>query len=158
MKHQSTHSTYTLRRQKPLNRSYSEITPYIKELASKSCGNNNIRPEMYPEHNVMRGLRDLDGNGVVTGLTEISHIKAKAKGKSGEAIPCEGELYYRGYNVKDLVDGFHKTGRFGFEEAVYLLLFSELPTSDELEKFKATLAEYRSLPQSFVRDQYRNSP
>ena len=158
MKHQSTHSTYTLRRQKPLNRAYSEITPYIKELASKSCGNNNIRPEMYPEHNVMRGLRDLDGNGVVTGLTEISHIKAKAKGPSGEAIPCEGELYYRGYNVKDLVDGFHKTGRFGFEEAVYLLLFSELPTSDELEKFKATLAEYRSLPQSFVRDMILKAP
>ena len=62
-----------------LSKSYSEITPYIKELAGLSCGNNHITPEMYPAHNVKRGLRDRDGNGVVTGLTEISHIKAKEK-------------------------------------------------------------------------------
>ncbi len=141
-----------------MNKSYSEITPYIKELASKSCSNNNIRPEMYPEHNVMRGLRDLDGNGVVTGLTEISHIKAKEKNSNGIAIPCEGELYYRGYNVKELVNGFLKSNRFGFEEIIYLLLFSELPSADELEKFKNTLADYRSLPQSFVRDMILKAP
>ncbi|MBR2500633.1 MAG: citrate/2-methylcitrate synthase [Clostridia bacterium] len=134
------------------------MTPYIKELAGLSCTNNNIKPEMYQEHNVKRGLRDLDGTGVVTGLTEISNIKAKEKNEKGEIIPCEGELYYRGYNVKDLVNGFHKTGRFGFEEAVYLLLFSELPTCDELCKFKETLAGYRSLPQSFVRDMILKAP
>ncbi|MBE7064142.1 MAG: citrate synthase, partial [Ruminococcaceae bacterium] len=128
----------------------AEIKPYVKELASMSCSNNNIKPEMYLEHNVKRGLRDLDGNGVVTGLTEISHIKAKEKGPDGESVPCEGELYFRGYNVRDLVDGFHKSGRFGFEEAIYLLLFSELPSKDALAKFKELLAEYRSLPQSFV--------
>ena len=94
---------------------YSEITSYVKELAALSCSNNNIKPEMYLEHNVKKGLRDLDGNGVVTGLTEISHIKAKEKGPNGEEIPCEGELYFRGYNVKELVNGFHKSGRFGFE-------------------------------------------
>ncbi len=137
---------------------YSKITPYVKELAALSCSNNNIKPEMYPEHNVKRGLRDLDGNGVVTGLTEISHIKAKEKGPNGEAIPCEGELYFRGYNVKDLVNGFRKSDRFGFEEAIYLLLFSELPTTYELERFKATLAGYRSLPPSFVRDMILKAP
>ncbi len=137
---------------------YSEITPYVKELAALSCSNNNIRPEMYLDHNVKRGLRDLDGNGVVTGLTEISNIKAKEKGTNGETVPCEGELYFRGYNVKDLVNGFHKFGRFGFEEAVYLLLFSELPTAEKLEKFKTALANYRSLPPSFVRDMILKAP
>ncbi len=137
---------------------YSEITPYVKELAALSCSNNHIQPEMYPEHNVKRGLRDLDGNGVVTGLTEISHIKAKEIGADGEVIPCEGELYFRGYNVRDLVSGFQKDNRFGFEEVIYLLLFSELPTSEELDKFKKTLADYRSLPQSFVRDMILKAP
>ncbi len=137
---------------------YSEITPYVKELAALSCSNNNIKPEMYSEHNVKRGLRDLDGNGVVTGLTEISHIKAKEKGPNGEDIPCEGELYFRGYNVKDLVNGFRKSDRFGFEEVIYLLLFSELPTTYQLERFKATLAGYRSLPPSFVRDMILKAP
>ncbi len=141
-----------------MKKSYAEITPYIKELAALSNSNNNIRPEMYPAHNVKRGLRDLDGNGVVTGLTEISHIKAKEKGPDGEAVPCEGELYFRGYNVRDLVNGFHKTGRFGFEEVIYLLLFSELPSKDALESFKETLADYRSLPQSFVRDMILKAP
>jgi len=141
-----------------LKKSYSEITPYIKELAALSNSNNNIKAEMYAQHNVKRGLRDLDGNGVVTGLTEISHIKAKEKGENAEIIPCDGELYFRGYNVRDLVDGFHKSGRFGFEEVIYLLLFSELPAIDELEKFKATLAQYRSMPQSFVRDMILKAP
>ena len=141
-----------------MKKSYSEITPYIKELAALSNSNNNIKAEMYAQHNVKRGLRDLDGNGVVTGLTEISHIKAKEKGENAEIIPCDGELYFRGYNVRDLVDGFHKSGRFGFEEVIYLLLFSELPAIDELEKFKATLAQYRSLPQSFVRDMILKAP
>ena len=141
-----------------MRKSYSEITPYIKELAALSNSNNNIKAEMYAQHNVKRGLRDLDGNGVVTGLTEISHIKAKEKGENAEIIPCDGELYFRGYNVRDLVDGFHKSGRFGFEEVIYLLLFSELPAIDELEKFKATLAQYRSMPQSFVRDMILKAP
>lgn len=141
-----------------MSKSYSEITPYVKELAALSCSNNNIKPEMYPEHNVKRGLRDLDGNGVVTGLTEISYIKAKEKGPNGEDIPCEGELYFRGYNVRDLVSGFLNKDRFGFEEIIYLLLFSELPTQEKLDKFKETLAEYRSLPKSFVRDMILKAP
>ncbi len=141
-----------------MKKSYSEITPYVKELAALSTSNNHIKPEMYPEHNVKRGLRDLDGNGVVTGLTEISHIKAKEKGPDGESIPCEGELYFRGYNIRDLASGFQQGDRFGFEEIIYLLLFSELPSEEALNTFKETLAEYRSLPQSFVRDMILKAP
>lgn len=141
-----------------MQKSHSEITPYIKELAKISCDNNRIEPQMYQEHNVKRGLRDLDGNGVVTGLTEISYIKAKETNQDGEDIPCEGELYYRGYNVRDLVSGFRKDNRFGFEETVYLLLFSKLPNKDELEKFRETLAGYRTLPPYFVIDMILKAP
>ncbi|MBQ6999259.1 MAG: citrate/2-methylcitrate synthase [Clostridia bacterium] len=141
-----------------MKKSYSEITPYIKELATLSCENNNIKPEMYQEHDVKRGLRDLNGNGVVTGLTEISNIKAKEKLPTGEVVPCDGELYYRGVNVRDLVDGFNKDDRFGFEEITYLLLFSQLPSKEKLDKFTQTLAEYRSLPTSFVRDMILKAP
>lgn len=141
-----------------MKKSYSEITPYIKELAELSNKNNTIHPDMYKKHNVFRGLRDLDGNGVVTGLTEISNIKAKEKDENGETIPCDGVLSYRGINVRDLVAGFTNDNRFGFEETVYLLLFSELPNKEQLEKFNKTLAEYRSLPNSFVRDMILKAP
>ena len=106
-----------------MKKNYSEITEYIKELAMLSTSNNRIMPGMYQEHNVKKGLRDIDGNGVVTGLTEISHIKAKEIDEKGDAIPCEGQLFYRGVNVRELVKGFRKDDRFGFEETVYLLLF-----------------------------------
>ncbi len=141
-----------------MKKSYSEITPYIKQLADLSSRNNHIEPEMYQTHNVKRGLRDLDGNGVVTGLTEISHIKSKEMMQDGSSIPCEGQLYYRGVNVRDLVEGFVHDERFGFEEAVYLLLFSELPNKNELTEFFKTLASYRTLPTSFVRDMILKAP
>lgn len=113
---------------------------------------------MYPEHNVMRGLRDINGNGVVTGLTEVSRIKAKETAPDGSEIPCKGELFYRGINVRDLVAGFRKDNRFGFEETIYLLLFSELPTKEKLDDFKKVLGVYRSLPTSFVRDMILKAP
>lgn len=141
-----------------MKKSYSEITPYIRKLAELSNKNNKIHPDMYKEHHVFRGLRDLNGNGVVTGLTEISNIKAKEKNADGEVVPCDGELSYRGINVRDLVDGFTKDNRFGFEETTYLLLFSELPAAAELDEFKNTLADYRSLPNSFVRDMILKAP
>ncbi len=137
---------------------YSEITPYIARMAAKSDIENGIQPEMYGIHNVKKGLRDLDGSGVVTGLTEISCINSKKKDQNGNTIPCEGELYYRGIDVRDLVRGFAGEGRFGFEEAVYLLLFSRLPDAEELSEFRATLASYRSLPPSFVRDMILKAP
>ena len=139
-------------------KNYSEITPYITELAALSDKNNGIRPEMYTEHHVYRGLRDMSGNGVVTGLTEISTINAKKTLASGEVVPCHGQLFYRGINVRDLVSGFMRERRFGFEETAYLLLFSELPDKNELDRFGNELGEYRSLPTSFVRDMILKAP
>ena len=137
---------------------YSEITPYISEMAKKSVCGNHIQPEMYIHHKVNKGLRDMSGNGVVTGLTEVSTINAKTVNELGETVPCEGQLYYRGINVRELVKGFQADNRFGFEETVYLLLFSELPDKDELERFTKELAKYRSLPKSFVRDMILKAP
>ncbi len=141
-----------------MKKSYSEITPYIEKMAQKSTEGNNIEPSMYLEHRVFRGLRDLNGNGVVTGLTEISSIKAKDYDSDGNVIPCNGELRYRGIDIKDFVKGFTADNRFGFEEAVYLLLFSELPNKEQLSEFSAELADYRSLPSSFVRDMILKAP
>lgn len=137
---------------------YSEITPYIKKLAEKSCSNNNIQYDMYMKHNVKRGLRDLDGKGVVAGLTEVSCINSRKKDENGNEVSCRGELYYRGVNIFDLVKGFSESGQSGFEEAVYLLLSSKLPTSDELKEFCEQLSSYRSLPPSFVRDMILKAP
>lgn len=139
-------------------KNYSEITPYIKELAEKSCNNNNIQYDMYLKHNVKRGLRDLDGKGVVAGLTEVSCINSRKIDENGNEVSCKGELYYRGVNIFDLVNGFSKDGQSGFEETVYLLLFSVLPTKDELKKFSEQLSAYRSLPPSFVRDMILKAP
>lgn len=141
-----------------MERAYSEITPYIRELSAESKKNNHIQPEMYRQYAVKRGLRDENGNGVVTGLTEISEIVAKEKGPDGVVRPCDGRLYYRGIDVRDLVSGFLKDDRFGFEETVYLLLFSRLPSRQELEAFCATVNDYRSLPPSFVRDMILKAP
>ncbi len=137
---------------------YSEITPYIKDLAATSDAENRIITEMYTRHNVKRGLRDLDGTGVVAGLTEVSHILAKTTNEKGEIIPCRGELYYRGINIYDIVDGFLADDRPGFEETIYLLLFSKLPNSEELQQFAAQLSAFRSLPPSFVRDMILKAP
>ena len=141
-----------------MKRSYSEVTPYIEEQAKISDRNNGIVPDMYTEHKVFKGLRDVNGNGVVTGLTEISRITSKKKDENGNSIPCDGELCYRGINIRDLTDGFTKDSRFGFEEAVYLLLFSELPGIKELARFTRELSERRVLPTSFVRDMILKAP
>ena len=141
-----------------MKRSYSEITPYIAQLAQSSVERNAIVPDMYDEYHVYRGLRDRQGRGVVTGLTEISTVNAQRMGEDGELHPIPGELFYRGYNVKDLVDGFQRDNRFGFEEIVYLLLFSELPDEGELFRFRRELANCRTLPTSFVRDMILKAP
>ena len=143
----------------PIDKSidYSEATPYICELSRKCIGNSSIDPALYTKYDVKRGLRDLNGNGVLTGLTEISDIVAFEM-KDGVKTPCEGRLYYRGVNVRDIVRGFVTEGRFGFEEVVYLLLFGELPKEQELEKFRAQLSAYRALPTNFVRDVIMKAP
>lgn len=139
-------------------RSYSEITPYIRSLAALSTERNHITPEMYGEHKVNRGLRDVNGNGVVTGLTEISTIRAKETLPDGTRRPCRGKLYYRGIDVEQLCAGFLRDDRLGFEEITYLLLFSKLPNAQELAEFREVLGEYRSLPPSFARDMILKAP
>ena len=136
---------------------YSEITPKIRNYAELCKSDCKIDPELYIKHKVNRGLRDLNGKGVLTGLTEISEIVSK-KIVNGEELPCEGKLYYRGYDVEKLVAGFINDNRFGFEEVTYLLLFGHLPTKDELKEFNNELIKYRSLPDSFVRDIIMKAP
>lgn len=136
---------------------YSEITPDILALAKLCTDNNNIDPTLYGKYDVKRGLRDINGKGVLTGLTEISEIRSKQI-VNGESVPADGQLFYRGYNVEELVKGCMSDGRFGFEETTYLLLFGQLPSSSQLEDFNKLLARYRSLPPSFVRDVIMKAP
>ena len=136
---------------------YSENTPEINFLADKMTENSKIDPALYGKYDVKRGLRDIDGKGVLTGLTDISTIKQN-KLVDGKLVPCEGELYYRGYNVNDIVDGIRGDDRFGFEEVVYLLLFGEMPNREQLLNFKTLLVQYRTLPQNFVRDVILKAP
>lgn len=139
------------------NYSFSEITPEIVEF-SKLCETaSDIDPNLYVELDVKRGLRDLNGKGVLTGLTKISEVKA-TKVVNGETLPCRGQLFYRGINVENLVQGFLADNRFGFEETIYLLLFGTLPTADQLKSLTNLLADYRTLPTAFVRDIIMKAP
>lgn len=143
----------------PIDKSidYSAITPEIKALTKLCLADNVIEPEMYVKYAVNRGLRDLNGNGVLTGLTEISEIQS-SKMVDGEKVPCEGKLFYRGVDVEQIVSGFIREKRYGFEETVYLLLFGALPDEAQLDDFKKLLAGYRSLPTNFVRDVILKAP
>ncbi len=139
------------------NKNYSAITPEIEKYAQLCTKDSWIEPQMYIEHKVNRGLRDVNGKGVLTGLTEISEIISR-KTVDGKEVPCDGKLYYRGYDVEKLVEGFIRDDRFGFEETIYLLLFGELPSHEQLKEFNGVLADYRSLPNSFVRDIIMKAP
>jgi len=123
----------------------------LDKLAALCAEKNKIDPELYIRNNVQRGLRDKDGNGVKAGLTKISTITSFQM-VDGEKTPCNGELRYRGIDVKDLCDGFLESSRLGFEEVAYLLLFGDLPTAPQLTEFQAQLVEFRQLPTNFVRD------
>lgn len=136
---------------------FSEITPEIIALTDLCRKSDAIAPELYKQYDVKRGLRDLDGKGVLTGLTDISEVCAYTY-EDGVRIPQEGELFYRGYNIERLVEGFDKDKRLGFEEITYLLLFGELPTAEELKRFSNILFDYRTLPNSFVRDIIMKAP
>lgn len=139
------------------DKDFSEVTPQIESLAGLCIKNGQIDPEFYKKYDVKRGLRDVSGQGVLTGLTEISQMQSYVV-EDHEMVPCQGRLYYRGINIREIVSGFIKEKRFGFEETIYLLLFGELPTKEELDEFQNLLAEYRSLPTSFVRDIIMKAP
>lgn len=139
------------------NINFSEITPEILRLTKLSEKAGYIDSALFTKYEVKRGLRDLNGKGVLTGLTNISDVRATQM-VNGESVPAHGRLLYRGYDVKDLVTGFSRDNRFGFEEVAYLLLFNKLPDDAELQNFKGLLAGYRSLPTSFVRDIIMKAP
>lgn len=127
------------------------------DIYGKICENTDlISAELFDEFDVKRGLRDKNGNGVLSGLTHISKIEA-FKNVNGEKIPCDGKLWYRGYSIIDLVKGFHGE-RFGYEEVAYLLLFGRLPNTAELDEFKGVLNASRTLPTNFTRDVIMKAP
>lgn len=136
---------------------YSEVTPDIIQLAHLSEEAGRIDSELFKKYDVKRGLRDENGKGVLTGLTNISDVRA-TQVVNGETVPAHGELFYRGYNVKDLIAGLDFNNHFGFEEITYLLLFNKLPNRKELDEFIELLSFYRSLPTSFVRDVIMKAP
>ena len=136
---------------------FSENTQQILDFAEIVKKNDVIDPRLYARYNVKRGLRDASGKGVLTGLTEIAEVKSYTI-DDDEIVPCPGKLYYRGYSIADLVDGFSSEKRFGFEETAYLLMFGELPTAEALTNFNEALAKYRSLPSNFVRDIIMKAP
>ncbi len=129
---------------------FIELTPEIIKLAEKSMEGYKISPELYTKYDVKRGLRDINGNGVVAGLTNISTIRVDEEG--------HGKLFYRGIDVEDIVAGFIKEKRYGFEETIYLLLFGNMPTETELAEFKGILSGTRNLPPTFTRDVIMKAP
>lgn len=139
------------------NHSFSEITPQLVQLSELSKKSSYIEPELYTQYDVKRGLRDLNGKGVLVGITEISEVNS-TKIVDGKSVPCDGQLFYRGYNVQDLIKGLPDDFFFGFEECTYLLLFGKLPNKQELSDFCTLLSNYRSLPQNFVRDVIMKKP
>jgi citrate synthase len=146
----------TKRGGKQMNK-FSVNTPDIMALADLCKKNDRIDPELYTKYDVKRGLRDLNGKGVLAGLTEIGDVRAYDV-VDGKNVPCEGKLYYHGVDIEQLVDGFVRDKRFGFEETTYLLLFGQLPTKTQLDDFTRILSDYRTLPTGFVRDIIMKAP
>ncbi len=133
-----------------------KLTNYTA-IKEETCRNNDsIAPELYKEHAVNKGLRDMNGNGVVTGLTNISKI-VSSKIIDGEKVQCDGELWYRGYKVQDLINGLGEN-EFGFEKIAYLLLLGEMPDKQELKEFKKYIRDCRTLPNNFTRDVIMKAP
>ena len=134
-----------------------KVTPEIEKLTQICLENDKLDLSLYGKYDVKRGLRDLNGKGVLAGLTQISNVQA-TKIVDGKEVPCAGKLSYRGYDIKDLTRGFINDRRFGFEEVTYLLLFGKLPNHEELNEFSGILADQRTLPRNFVRDVIMKAP
>ena len=135
----------------------TKVTTEIENLTQMCVDHSSMDVSLYGKYDVKRGLRDINGKGVLAGLTQISNVQA-VKVIDGKEVPCAGSLYYRGYNIKDLTAGFVNDNRFGFEETTYLLLFGKLPSAKELADFQTLLAAQRSLPRNFVRDIIMKAP
>ena len=132
-----------------------KIAKYSSNQQPICVKNDTIEDALFEKYGVNRGLRDINGKGVLTGLTRISKIVSFTSGPDGKQVPCPGELWYRGYNIKKLIGelGEHE---FGFEKTAYLLLFGEKPSESQLIEFQAILDECRSLPTNFTRDVFHH--
>lgn len=128
-----------------------KLAAYAAQNEARLVDGAAIDPALYQTYGVKRGLRDKSGRGVLAGLTNISEIQS-SRMVDGESVPCEGRLWYRGYDIIELVRGAMLDHRYGYEEIAYLLLFGELPTRAQLERFGQVMAESRTLPTNFVRD------
>lgn len=134
-----------------------QLANYAAQKKALCVENDTIPDSLFQEYGVNRGLRDINGKGVLTGLTNISKIVSFKEDENGKTVPCDGELWYRGYNVKTLINSIGKD-EFGFEDATYLLLFGELPDKQELKEFCQVLGESRTLPTNFTRDVIMKAP
>ena len=134
-----------------------KVTPEIEELTNICLDNSKMDVSLYGQYDVKRGLRDINGVGVLAGLTQISNV-VSSDIIDGVKTPCDGRLYYRGINVEELVGGFLSENRMGFEEVAYLLLFGNLPNEEQLNHFKTILKQQQSLPKNFVRDVVMKAP
>ncbi len=130
---------------------------YRNALGSAIMSNNRIEPKYYSKYDVKRGLRNADGTGVVAGITNICNVHGYVMNE-GEKQNIEGELYYRGYNIKDIVESVEKEDRFGYEEVVYLLLMGRLPDIEELRRFNLAISRNRELPDGFFEDMILKAP
>lgn len=136
----------------------TKLDEIVNRLSNLAVESTKIDPSLYAKYDVKRGLRDVNGKGVPAGLTEISDIISSKPDENGIYHSCPGELYYRGININEIIDGFVNTKRHGFEEVTYLLLFGNLPTKKQLNEFETILASLRKLPVSFVRDIIMKAP
>ena len=139
----------------------SYITPITNEnvefLVEELRKHNKINPDDFNRYGVKRGLRNADGTGVMAGLTKISSVDGYYI-NDGERVPKEGNLFFRGVNMSDIVKNCQEENRFGFEEVAWLLIFGSLPTARQLEKFSQILAECRNLPDDFIEDMIMKAP
>ena len=133
------------------------IPSKIDELSRLAVKADNIDPTLYAKSGVFRGLRNNNGEGLRVGLTNITEIEGQIK-ENGKSVPTEGKLFYRGYNIKDIIKGIPLESHFGFEECAYLLLFGELPNLEQLKGFAGILSDHRRLPSTFVRDIIMKNP
>ncbi len=129
----------------------------LRSVCAEFAEYNLIDPGYYEKWDVKRGLRNADGTGVVAGVTQIGNVRGYYI-QDGEKMPMEGQLFYRGIAITDLIRGFQQQGRFGFAETAYLLLFGKLPKAEQLEAFSQVMDELRTLPAGFTEDMILKAP
>lgn len=134
-----------------------ELEQKLAQYSESARASSIVDSSLYTKYEVKRGLRDISGKGVLAGLTEISEVMAY-RIEEGDLIPCEGRLFYRGYDIRDLVNGFLEDKRFGFEEICYLLIMGHLPTKEEYTEFRQVLGSLMTLPDEFLRNTIMNAP